>query len=226
MDANTKRQIKALEKLRLPELQARFAEVIGEPNRSPNRNFLIRRITEALTAQASAPHPGETIVTAASTTAAVSAATAPAAPRAPTAPARPGRRTTAATRASGDTSRRDASEPRLSQLSVEELQAKYAEAVGRPTGSEHKGYLLWKIRQAQKGQVRVGPARRRSSADPADFKVLPLRLESNAVEQLDAARERIGLPNRTELFRRALQLYLKKAGEPEVAALFAAPAEA
>ncbi len=41
-----------LEALRLPELQARFREVIGEITRSPNRTFLIRRITEALAAKA------------------------------------------------------------------------------------------------------------------------------------------------------------------------------
>lgn len=38
----------ALEALRLPELQARYAEVVGETTRSPNRTHLIRRIEEAL----------------------------------------------------------------------------------------------------------------------------------------------------------------------------------
>ncbi len=37
-----------LDALRLPELQARFKEVVGEASRSPNRKFLIRRIEEAL----------------------------------------------------------------------------------------------------------------------------------------------------------------------------------
>lgn len=92
--------------------------------------------------------------------------------------------------------------------------------------SHIRGYLLWKIRQAQKGRIRVGPARQRASTDPADFKVLPLRMETATVDLLDAARERLGLTSRTELFRRALQLYLSKAGEAEVADLLAAPAEA
>ena len=53
--SNRSKEIKALEKLRLPELQAKFAEVTGEKSRSPNRTFLIRRITEALEARAAEP---------------------------------------------------------------------------------------------------------------------------------------------------------------------------
>ncbi len=37
-----------LESLRLPELQQRFLEVVGEETRCPNRTFLIRRIEQAL----------------------------------------------------------------------------------------------------------------------------------------------------------------------------------
>ena len=141
MDTNTKRQIKALEKLRLPELQARFAEVTGEATRSPNRTYLIRQITEALVAQAAAPRPGETVATAAASVAA--------APVAPARPARPGRRprrgaasdAPAASSAERPASDANAAEPRLSKLSIEELQARYAEAVGRHTGSQHRGYV-------------------------------------------------------------------------------------
>ena len=45
---NTKKQIASLDKMKLNELQARFAEVIGKKTRSPNRKFLVRKITEAL----------------------------------------------------------------------------------------------------------------------------------------------------------------------------------
>jgi hypothetical protein len=41
-----------LDALRLPELQARFKEVVGEATKSPNRKFLIRRIEEALAKKA------------------------------------------------------------------------------------------------------------------------------------------------------------------------------
>ncbi|MDP1826679.1 MAG: DUF2924 domain-containing protein [Archangium sp.] len=47
-----------LEALRLPELQARFKEVVGEASRSPNRKFLVRRIEEALAKQGEAKPRG------------------------------------------------------------------------------------------------------------------------------------------------------------------------
>ena len=95
----------------------------------------------------------------------------------------------------------------------------YKKVIGRTTGSTNAPYLVWKIRQAQQGKIPVGPARRRASADPGEYKVIPLRLKTEIVTQLDAARERLDLPSRTTLFRRALALYLAKAGEKDVAAL-------
>lgn len=50
MNDSIRTQIEALHDMRLPELQARYAEVLGEETRAPNRTFLIRRITEALEA--------------------------------------------------------------------------------------------------------------------------------------------------------------------------------
>ena len=47
-----------LDALRLPELQARFKEVVGEATKSPNRKFLIRRIDEALSKKAEAKPRG------------------------------------------------------------------------------------------------------------------------------------------------------------------------
>ena len=52
MTKEIRKQVKALEKLKLNDLQARFAEIVGEETRAPNRKFLIRRITEALEAKA------------------------------------------------------------------------------------------------------------------------------------------------------------------------------
>jgi len=57
MNETTRTQIAALEDLRLPELQARYAEVLGEATRTPNRRFLIRRITEALLARTEGEQP-------------------------------------------------------------------------------------------------------------------------------------------------------------------------
>ena len=55
MSNRNKRTRNELERLRLPELQARFREVVGETSRSPNRKFLIRRIEETLAARAEQP---------------------------------------------------------------------------------------------------------------------------------------------------------------------------
>ena len=208
MTKEIKKQVKALEKLKLGELQARFAEIVGEETRAPNRKFLIRRITEALEAQAA------------------EAPTASAARKADAAPkpatksrgkAKPDEEAGAAT---GD------SEVKLTKLSVEELRARYAEVIQRETSSTNRGYLIWKLRQAEKGRIRVGPVQRRhGDGPPPDFKVLPLRMEAELVTQLDEARERLGLTSRMELLRRSLHAFLLEAGEVRVAELFAPPAE-
>ena len=48
---STKKDITKLGKMKLNDLQAKFAEVTGEKTRSPNKTFLIRKITEALQAR-------------------------------------------------------------------------------------------------------------------------------------------------------------------------------
>ena len=48
--------------------------------------------------------------------------------------------------------------------------------------------------------------------------VLPLRMERETVEAMDDAWKRLGLKNRTDLFRCALRAYFQSAGETEVAA--------
>jgi hypothetical protein len=199
MTSTTKKEIAKLHKMKLNVLQARFTEVTGETSRSPNKAYLIRRISEALearTARAATPDPVDEIDTLLDSN--VSNADNV---EAPTAPADPNER--------------------LSKLDVETLRQRYVEVVGRATSSQSKNYLLWKIREAQKGRVPVGP-RRNARQEGAEFKVLPLRMESEVVEALDAAWRRQGLRSRTELFRRALCAFLTAAGEAEVAARFAA----
>ena len=49
-------------------------------------------------------------------------------------------------------------------------------------------------------------------------------MEADLVTQLDEARERLGLKNRMDLFRRSLHAYLLEAGEVRVAEMFAADA--
>ena len=230
MNDTIRNQIASLDTLRLPELQARYAELLGEATRCPNKAFLIRRITEALTARANSAVPEET-----TSEDAAQIETSPAEP----APAETGNEDAAPEESAGaapntaagedgpaaettDGAHSSAEETRLSKLSVPELQALYLEVVGRPTGSSHKRYLAWKVTQARKGRIPVGPrGGHRADGEAADFKVLPLRMEADLVNRLDEARERLGLKSRMELFRRALHAFLGGQGEAEVAALFA-----
>ena len=210
-----------LEDLRLPELQARYAEVLGEETRCPNRRYLIRRITEALEARA-AESEAET---ADESEAAAQTQDMPAepAPQVTDGDAEAG--ATAGTGTDGPaeeegTPEPEAERPKLTQLSVEQLRERYLEVVGRPTGSTDRRYLMWKIRQAERGLIPVGPRRRREGPPPV-YKVVPIRLEAETVARLDEAWRRQGLKSRMELFRRALHDYLAAHGEDDVAALFA-----
>lgn len=153
--------------MRLPELQQRYVEVVGEPTRCPNKAWLVRKILEA-----------------------------------------------ARTRSALTPSRPTAS---LKAASVDELQARHLELIGRPTSSRHVGYLRWRLRQAERGRIRIGVEPR--AAHGADVLVLPLRMPAPVVERLDEARRRLGLRSRAELFRRALHRYLVDADEREAAAL-------
>jgi hypothetical protein len=178
MSKTTKKAIEKLSTMKVNELQAKFAEVTGETTRSPNKTFLIRRITEALQAaeaEAKAAKAKEPEVDA---------------------PAR----------------------EKLTKLDVPTLQARYLEVVGRPTGSDNKAYLIWKIREAQKGRIPVGP-RKSAHREGVTFKVLPLRMESDLVDKLDEAWRRQGLHSRMDLFRKSLQAFLESAGETDVAAM-------
>ena len=195
MSKTMKREITKLSKMRVNELQARFAEVTGEVTRSPNKVYLVRRIIAGLEAADVAP-PAPAIE-----------------PPAPMADPPEEAASEAPDAAPAITER-------LGQLDVPALQARYLEVVGRQTSSSHAGYLKWKIREAQKGRIPIGP-RRNTHREGVEFKVLPLRMEAALVEQLDAARKRQGLRSRMDLIRRALQAFLANAGEAEVAALLA-----
>ena len=109
---------------------------------------------------------------------------------------------------------------KLTELDVPALQAKYRKVVGRETSSSNASYLRWKITQAQKGRIPVGP-RKSARREGVTFKVLPLRMDADLVDKLDEARERLGLKSRMELLRRSLHFYMASQGEDGVAALFA-----
>jgi hypothetical protein len=204
-----KKEIAKLTKMKLNDLQAKFAEVTGETTRSPNKVFLIRRINEALQAasakaekvpETAAPETEVTAQTEPAATAEVNAQTEPAASAEVTAQTEP---------AGG----------KLTRLEVPELQARYLEVVGRPTGSTNKAYIVWKIREAQKGHIPLGP-RKNAHREGVTFKILPLRMEAAVVDKLDEAWRSRGIKNRMEFFRGALGHYLKKLGAEDAAALF------
>jgi hypothetical protein len=168
--------------MKLNELQAKFAEVTGETTRSPNKTFLARGIIEALKANDASAKAD-----------------------APQASA-PGAQAEATARAEAT-----AVDGKLTRLEVPELQARYLEVVGRPTGSTNQSYLLWKIREAQKGRIPLGP-RKNAHREGVTFKVLPLRMEAATVDKLDEAWRSRGIKSRTEFFRGTLGHYLKHIG--------------
>jgi hypothetical protein len=224
MNTNTHQAISALESMRLPELQARYLEVLGESTRCPNRGFLVRKISEALVvsdARSKAPQAkattSESVVEPETAELSRSSLSEPRAPtddelRAP----------------ESDPDRESASSAddapcrprgRFRGMTIEELQHKYLEVVGRPSRSEHKGYLIWKIREAEKGHVPIGPVQGRERAhEPADIKVLPLRIESAALAHIDGVWRKHGFGNRTTFLRSAIEHYLTHLDSAEVSA--------
>ena len=182
---STKNESAKLGRIKVNELQAKFAEVTGEKTRSPNKTFLIRKIAEAVQAKSGveSSSPGAKAAT------------------------------TIATKAAGSGTER------LTRLDVAELQSRYFEVIGRPTISTNKAYLIWKIREAKKGHIVLGP-RKSARREGVTFKVLPLRLESEVVDKLDEAWRSRGIKNRMEFFRGAIGHYLRHIGAEDAAGLF------
>ena len=99
-------------------------------------------------------------------------------------------------------------------MTVVQLQSLYLATVGRSTGSTDRRYLEWKIREAEKGRIPVGPRESRAAETPdaGTARVLPLRLETEAVEAMDATWKSHGMKSRMEFLRRALGHYLAHLG--------------
>jgi hypothetical protein len=107
--------------LGLPALWERFKEATGETTKSPNKKFLVRRIEEALAARAVEPAPAEE-------------------------PQRPTRTSARATSVpEPETTLAESTPPkprgRFASMTIEELQTKYLEVVGRSTGSDDRRYV-------------------------------------------------------------------------------------
>ncbi|MCY1033258.1 DUF2924 domain-containing protein [Corallococcus sp. BB11-1] len=200
MPRNTAPKTKKLESMNLTELRARYREVVGEETRSPNKKVLIRRIEESLAAQKRR-----------SPTRRATAAT-------PSAPPAPAART-----ATSDEGTQPASQHgRFAGMSLEALQAKYREIVGRPTGSSDIPYLKWKIREAEAGRVPVGPRPEREVKVREDGKrVIPLSFDAEDLAAVDKAWRDAGIPSRARFFMRAVHRELTAMGATEAATRFA-----
>jgi hypothetical protein len=195
----TKAKKENLAALGLPALWERFKEATGETTKSPNKKFLVRRIEEALAARDADPAPAPVEET----------------PRSARAASAPQPETTLAE--STSTKPRG----RFASMTIEELQTKYLEVVGRSTGSDDRRYLIWKIREAEKGRINVGPRKTRArDGEPLDVKILPLRLEADVADKMDEAWRAKGIKNRMEFFRGAIGHYLGHLGARDAAALF------
>jgi hypothetical protein len=221
--------VNELSVLRLPELRERYREVLGVETRCPNRTFLVRSICNALRSEET-----EESETQADDDATVDDAADSAVGDVDDAARLDGEVEEDEAAAEQDAPHGDAPsrariprQPRgrFASMTVEELQVKYREVVGRDTGSTDKRYLIWKVREAEKGRIPVGPRRvRERASEPADVKILPLRLEADVVESMDEAWRARGMKTRMQFLRRALGHYLTHLGAVDAAAKFAGDA--
>ncbi len=86
---------------------------------------------------------------------------------------------------------------------------------------------MWKIRQAQRGKVPVGPVRRAATEGEAvEYKVLPLRFTAMSVDQMDALWRALGMKSRTDFVRTAIDAYVKSLASRPAAAAVSEPGPA
>jgi hypothetical protein len=230
MNAETVSLINALETMRIPELQAKYQEVLGEPTRCPNRVFLVRRISESLAANndhssteaQSVPAnensdslgvPPIADVTDFAQTDENDTLTEDVPDNAPTSPepsAIPDSTPTVPNAEPVQPEPVTQARGRFGAMSIDELQRMYVTVVGRSSQSKHRRYLEWKIREAEKGRITVGPRNAgRLPTITADAKVLPLRLEASVLRQIDSTWRARGIKSRMEFLRLAIGHYLE-----------------
>jgi len=141
-----------LGQMKLNELQTKYSEVVGETTGSPYRTSLIRRITKAMNVQDQVAESDKLALPEVEILDAAAELT-----------------STIETIDSAITS-----EPKLTKLDVPALQDRYQEIIGRPTNYKNCDYLVWKIPEALKGLITVGPRQIQHKAG-VNNRVLPLR---------------------------------------------------
>jgi hypothetical protein len=197
-----------LDALSLDELRTRYHEATGEETKDRSKKRLIARITEAQESIAALEKGKELRAEA--------EAEAEPAPK-----AKASRKKAKAAEPATDADDAEPGEKKFSAMTVEELQAKHLEMIGRPTTSTLKRYLVWRCQQASKGRIPTGPrAGRGGNAGPV--KVLPFRVPESAVRPLGEVQNRLGIRSRNEMFNRAMAAFLTNAGESDLAMQFGA----
>lgn len=101
---------------------------------------------------------------------------------------------------------------RKRNMTIENLRAEYARVIGRETGSSDRRYLLWKMSEAGKGKIPVGPVQKRAPRAKAEMQVLPLGLLRETTRLLDAAVAASGTKSRSAFIRAALIEKLRAIG--------------
>ena len=101
-------------------------------------------------------------------------------------------------------------------MSIEDLQALYTETVGRRTDSSERGYLTWKIREAEAGRVPVGPRKDQIEGPKVAVTIL---FGTDTLAAIDAVAKEDGFPKRLAYLRDAIRRGLEMRGHAKVAAL-------
>ena len=98
---------------------------------------------------------------------------------------------------------------RKRDMTIDDLRAEYARVIGRETTSTDRRYLCWKLAEAAKGRIPIGPTTRRAARPAADMQVLPLGMLRDTVAKLDAAAKDMGFKSRSALIRAAIVALLR-----------------
>ena len=101
---------------------------------------------------------------------------------------------------------------RKRDMTIDDLRAEYVRVIGRETASTERRYLLWKLAEAAKGRIPVGPVNRRAPREKADLQVLPLGMLRETTRLLDEAVKACGYKSRMAFIRQALVRTLRYAG--------------
>jgi hypothetical protein len=109
---------------------------------------------------------------------------------------------------------------RKRNMAIEELRAEYLKVIGRETDSTDRRYLMWKLNEAAKGKIKIGPAEKRPARNKSDMQVIPSSLLRETVRLLDAAIKSAGIKSRSAFIRAALieKLHIVGSMEAEAAA--------